>query len=252
MPPSEDGGLVLKCFQTPRSIARFVEARTSRANAHPQSIPGAFMNTVLLLTSLVATLLTPIQAVAETEDKKRVSDSSRPNKVLTVYLSRTKNTKAIAEIIHDQIGGDLVALELQTPYPEDYDEIVAQVDEENESGYLPPLATSIDNLAQYGTVFIGFPTWDMQLPPPVKSFLSQHDLAGKTVAPFNTHGGYGAGSSFQTLTELCSGCNVLEGFSTRGGLERDGIFLTIDGEREAQVKKDVLGWMRRLELDRQP
>ncbi|WP_417788364.1 flavodoxin [Stutzerimonas xanthomarina] len=210
------------------------------------------MNRVLLLTSLAATLLTPIQAVAETEDKKRVSDSSRSNKVLTVYLSRTKNTKAVADMIHDHVGGDLVALELQTPYPEDYDSIVAQVDEENESGYRPPLATSIDNLAQYGTVFIGFPTWDMQLPPPIKSFLNQHELAGKTVVPFNTHGGYGAGSSFQTLTELCSGCNLLEGFSTRGGLERDGIFLAIDGERKAQVKEDVLGWMRSLELDRQP
>ncbi|WP_303745093.1 flavodoxin family protein, partial [Bacillus toyonensis] len=90
-------------------------------------------------------------------------------KVLIVYLSRTKNTKAIAEIIHKNVGGTLVALELQTPYPEDYKAIVDQVSMENETGFLPPLKTRIDSIAKYDVVFIGFPTWGMQLPPPIKS-----------------------------------------------------------------------------------
>jgi hypothetical protein len=34
-------------------------------------------------------------------------------KVLVVYLSRTNNTKAIAEIIHNNVGGTLVGLELE-------------------------------------------------------------------------------------------------------------------------------------------
>jgi hypothetical protein len=41
-------------------------------------------------------------------------------KILIVYLSRTNNTKAVADIIHEKIGGKLVALELQTPYPANY------------------------------------------------------------------------------------------------------------------------------------
>ena len=40
-----------------------------------------------------------------------------PNKILIVYLSRTNNTKAIAEIIQNNIRGTLVALELEKPYP---------------------------------------------------------------------------------------------------------------------------------------
>src|SRR6187200_3249798 len=91
------------------------------------------------------------------------------NKILIVYLSRTNNTKAIAEIIHSQVGGTLVALELQNPYPEDYKATVAQVAKENETGFLPPLKTKIDNIQQYDVVFLGFPTWGMQLPPPMKS-----------------------------------------------------------------------------------
>lgn len=40
-------------------------------------------------------------------------------KILIVYLSRTSNTRAIAEFIHQKVGGTLVALELERPYPAD-------------------------------------------------------------------------------------------------------------------------------------
>ncbi len=145
--------------------------------------------------------------------------------VLIVYLSRTKNTKAIAEIIQKTVGGKLVSLELQKPYPENYQAIVAQVAQENSSGYLPPLKTKIDSIQKYDLIFIGFPTWGMQLPPPMKSFLSSYDLAGKTIIPFNTNAGYGIGSTFQTVKDLAPSSNILEGFSTRGGIERDGVYL---------------------------
>lgn len=109
---------------------------------------------------------------------------------LIVYLSRTNNTKAVAEMIHNEVGGDLVGVELENPYPEDYDAIVKQVAEENASGLLPPLKTNVD-MAQYDTIFFGFPTWGMQLPPPMKSFLNENDLKGKIIIPFNTNAGYG-------------------------------------------------------------
>src|SRR5690349_11047017 len=91
-------------------------------------------------------------------------------KVLIVYLSRTNNTKAIAEIIHKNVGGSLVPLELNKPYAANYQATVKQVVNENETGYLPPLKTKIDSIQNYDVVFVGFPTWDMSLPPPMKSF----------------------------------------------------------------------------------
>ena len=62
-------------------------------------------------------------------------------KDLIVYLSRSHNTEAVAKIIQSETGGDLVAIELQTPYPADYRATVEQVQRENERGYLPPLKT---------------------------------------------------------------------------------------------------------------
>jgi len=169
-------------------------------------------------------------------------------KVLIVYLSRTNNTKAIAEIIHQKVGGTMVALELETPYPADYNATVQQVGRENDTGYLPPLKTKIDRIEQYDLVFLGFPTWGMQLPPPVKSFLHQYSLKGKTVIPFNTNGGYGVGSSFQTVRELCPQSTVLQGFTTRGGSERDGQYLAIKEARAEEAQREVESWLRKIEI----
>ncbi|GAC1307508.1 MAG: flavodoxin [Mucilaginibacter sp.] len=169
-------------------------------------------------------------------------------KILIVYLSRTNNTKAVAEIIHNYVGGKLVALELQNPYPANYRQQVDQVVHENESGFLPPLKTKIDSIAGFDIVFVGFPTWAMQMPPPMKSFLRQYNLAGKIVIPFNTNAGYGVGSGFETVKQLCPNSKVLDGFSTTGGIERDGIYFVMKGEKEKQVKAEVISWLQHIKL----
>ncbi len=174
------------------------------------------------------------------------AQSVSSKKILIVYLSRTNNTKAIAEIIHNYVGGTLVALELEKPYPKNYQATVQQVVNENETGYLPPLKTTIDSIQNYDVVFIGFPTWAMQMPPPMKSFLHQYNLSGKTVIPFNTNAGYGVGSGFQTVKELCPNSKVLKGFSIRGGVERDGVYFVIKGEKAKEAETEVKKWLHEI------
>jgi flavodoxin len=182
------------------------------------------------------------------DDNAKMNNASDTNKILIVYLSRTNNTKAIAEIIHKNVGGTLVALELEKPYPEDYRATVQQVVNENEAKYLPPLKTKIDSIEKYDVVFIGFPTWDMKMPPPVKSFLHQYNLRGKTIIPFNTNAGYGVGSSFETVKELCTGSKILEGFEMKGGVERDGIYLVIKDEKAKEAEILVQQWLRKIKV----
>lgn len=196
---------------------------------------------IFLFTSLLGFCQTKSEAIVE--NPQVASD-----KILIVYLSRTKNTKAVAEMIQEQVGGTLIELELVTPYPEDYREIVARVAKENESGFLPPLKTKIIDLDQYDVVFVGFPTWGMQLPPPMKSFLQEYEFSGKTVIPFNTNGGYGIGSSFEKVKELCPDSKVLEGFSTRGGSERDGLLFVMEGGKEVEVKTEVRKWLEKIKV----
>ena len=203
----------------------------------------------LLLRRLLITATAALACASSLAQDLRASPTTTAQKnILIVYLSRTQNTAVVADIIREQVGGRLEPIELQTPYPADYDAIVAQVARENDTGYLPPLKTEIQNIRTYDILFVGFPTWGMQLPPPVKSFLKRHDLSGKTVVPFNTHGGYGAGSTFQSIEQLCPKSKVIEGLSVRGGLERDGIELAIKGERRDEVARQVTAWLRRAQL----
>ncbi|MFT3982017.1 MAG: flavodoxin [Ferruginibacter sp.] len=176
------------------------------------------------------------------------ADSLNAKKILIVYLTRTKNTEAVAEMIHQRVKGDMVALELLHPYPENYQQHVDQVAEENRSGYLPPLKTVIDSIRQYDVVFIGFPTWGMQLPPPLKTFLTQYNLSGKTIVPFNTNAGYGVGSGFETIKKLCPGSIVLKGFSVEGGKEKEGILFVMQGNKEIQVRTEVNNWLQSIQF----
>lgn len=190
-------------------------------------------------------LMVPFSLSTKAIDAEIPPDSS---KVLIVYLSRTNNTKAVAEMIHKRVGGRLVRLELQKPYPANYQQTVQQVQQENESGYLPPLKTKIEGMENYDYIFVGFPTWGMQLPPPMKSFLSQYDLKGKTVIPFNTNAGYGVGSSFETVKKLCKNSKVLEGFTTRGGIEKEGKLLMIQGDKAQSTEAEVKDWLRKIKV----
>jgi len=176
------------------------------------------------------------------------AQSMSEKKILIVYLSRTYNTQAIAEIIQKNSGGTLVALELKQPYPENYKQTVQQVVDENESGYLPPLKTKIDSIEKYDVIFIGFPTWDMKMPPPMKSFLHENNLSGKTVIPFNTNAGYGVGSGFKTVKQLCPDSKVLEGFSITGGIERDGILFVMKGEKLKEAESEVKEWLKKIKI----
>ena len=198
-----------------------------------------------MLTTAACMFSGSSKAQEASQDKKAVQTDK---KILIVYLSRTKNTKAVAEMIHKNVGGTLAALELQNPYPEDYKTIVSQVAKENETGFLPPLKTKIDNIEKFDIVFIGFPTWGMQLPPPMKSFLKQYNLEGKTVIPFNTNAGYGIGSTFQTVKELCPKSTVLVGFSTKGGIERDGVLFVMEGSKEKEVQTEVQNWLKKIKM----
>jgi len=204
-----------------------------------------FMNNLLFAFSL---LISACSSCQTKEVNLKTDTAIEPGKVLIVYLSRTNNTKAVAEIIHKNVGGKLVALELEKPYPENYQAIVQQVVNENETGYLPPLKTKIDSIEKYDVVMLGFPTWGMKLPPPMKSFLKQYNLTGKTVIPFNTNADYGIGSSFDTVKELCKNSKVLEGFTMKGGIERDGVYFVIKDEKAKEAETKVKAWLQKLKL----
>jgi flavodoxin len=146
---------------------------------------------------------------------------SPARKVLIVYFSRSGNTREIANLIHKSIGGDIVEIQTVEPYPGNYDAVTKQAKQELESGYKPALKTKIENIQSYDVVFIGYPIWWGTIPRPVVTFLSEYDLAGKTIVPFATHEGSGLGQSVGDITKLCPQSTVKDGLAVRGGNVRN-------------------------------
>ena len=40
----------------------------------------------------------------------------------------------------------------------------------------------------------------------------------------------------------------LEGFSTKGGIERDGILFVMEGEKKKQAEEEIKRWLKKLSL----
>lgn len=75
----------------------------------------------------------------------------------------------------------------------------------------PAIAATRDNMADYDTIFVGFPVWWYVAPTIINTFLESCDLTGKTVIPFATSGGSGMGKTNEKLAPSCPGAKLLEG-----------------------------------------
>lgn len=133
-------------------------------------------------------------------------------KILIAYFSHTKHTQQFAEIIQQNIGGDLFEIATKNPYPTDYDAVVAQAKQEVNSRYTPELKQDIDT-SSYDVIFIGTPVWWYTFAPPVLTFLTQHDLSGKKIVPFTTHKGSGLSGIDNKMKELQPNADILTGFA---------------------------------------
>ena len=153
--------------------------------------------------------------------------------VLIVYFSQTGNTETVANIIHDNVGGDIVKLETTEAYPSDYDEFVDYAQQEQQEDARPELSTVIENIEQYDTIFLGYPNWWGDMPMAIYTFLDTYDLSGKTIAPFITHGGSGLSGTPENIQEEELNASVTEG-------------LAIDGDEASDSSEDVVEWLNSL------
>jgi flavodoxin len=109
------------------------------------------------------------------------------------------HTGAIAEFIGQSVEADTFIITVDYKYSADYDVCIYEHRDIRDAGKIPKLTSHIENLDDYDVVFLGFPNWNYGLPVAVRSFANEHDLSGKTVIPFVTHG---TGGLARTITEL--------------------------------------------------
>jgi flavodoxin len=162
---------------------------------------------------------------------------------MVVYYSRTGHTRTLAEMIQRRTRGDLLEIKTVKPYPDDYDALAAQNVREQQTDFLPPLQTRVPNIGEYDIVFIGSPLWNVRLTPPVRSFVSRHDLARKTVAPFVTYIVSHLGRTREDIAEVAPEARIADGLAVLGEDARQadravdtwlGKVLRFTGERRAK------------------
>ncbi|WP_319402921.1 flavodoxin [uncultured Anaeromusa sp.] len=144
------------------------------------------------------------------------------------------NTQYVAYLIQANTGADLFRIEPKTPYPTEHKKLVTLAKEEQQNKVRPALAANVENLDQYKVVFLGYPNWWGDMPMVVYSFLESHDLSGKTIIPFNTHGGSGFSNTINTIAALQPKATIVKnGFS----VSRDTV---------QNCAEDVASWVKEL------
>ena len=112
------------------------------------------------------------------------------------------NMQYMAMTIQEAIGGELFRIETKEKYPLEHETLVNQAKEEQNEEVRPELATHIENVEQYDIIFLGYPNWWGDMPQPLYTFLEEYDFSGKTIIPFNSHGGSGFSNTIEEIKKL--------------------------------------------------
>lgn len=139
------------------------------------------------------------------------SDTLAPEgsgRYLVLYSSRTSNTERMARQIRTALDCDMIEVEPQMPYENDYNAMLERAQEELaaiEQGRYPAVGTSVDSFDGYDIVFVGYPIWYGSMATPMQAFLHEHasKLAGRRIALFATSGGSGISASIGEARSLC-------------------------------------------------
>ena len=183
-------------------------------------------------------------------------DNDRPNyegtKTLVVYFSQPDdvdnstvvingetlgNTQYMAYVIQENTGANIFRIVPETPYPTNHSELVDLAQNEQRNKARPKFKGEIENFAEYDTVFVGYPNWWSDMPMIMYTFFDTYDFSGKTIIPFNTHGGSGFSSTISTIRNLEPNATVKDGKS----ISRNSI---------QNAEKEIIDWVKSLGFEK--
>ena len=216
----------------------------------PPDIPGQSQNSNLS------------ESVPEKIPNEQDSEIGTENSILIAYFTWAENTVVenpsavdtdattsasvlapghvaqMAAWIQEETGGDLFSIVTTEPYSSDYDECLNRAADEKADNARPALVNSVDNMADYDVIFLGYPDWWYTCPMAIHSFLDSYDFTGKTVIPFCAHGTSGLASSVRDIEAALPGVTVLDAV----GVQRPGMDTPLETARAT-----VTDWLAGLE-----
>ena len=200
--------------------------------------------TGIIISSIIAAML--LTACSNSSNDNKDVKTAPINKSAAVYFSRVGNTdfpsdidavtsaslnridgelkgnaQLMADWIADEADCEVFEIVSEERYPVDYNATVDLAKQEQSDNKRPQLRYSLENIADYDTIWLAFPNWWADLPMPVYSFFEEYDLSRKNIYVFITHEGSGYSSTVKTIRELEPDANVVEARSVKGGSVSD-------------------------------
>lgn len=149
-------------------------------------------------------------------------------KILVAYFSASGVTKAVAEKLGKEIGADLFEIQAKIPYT------AADLNwlnnksrssvEMNDRHCRPIIDGTVENMAQYDIIFVGFPIWWYREPSIIDTFMESYDFSGKTIVPFATSGGSGMGTSGKNIASMAPSADVADGKLFKESVSKENIY----------------------------
>ena len=163
--------------------------------------------------TLFAALLTLVGC--NSQKKSETADETQAPKYAVVYYSQTGATQKVAQLFAQQLGADLISLEVEQPYDGTYQQTIERCQKEMAANEVPALKPLTTDFAQYDVIFLGYPIWFGTYAQPIASLVKQVDFAGKKIVPFCTFGSGGLAASAEQLKKALPKADIQPGYGVR-------------------------------------
>lgn len=168
------------------------------------------LTAAILTVSLAISLISCASRSSSTAQEKGSNDST-----LIIYYSQTGATRQLAEQLKKELGADIVEIEPVEPYDSDYNATISRWIEEVENNKKVPIKSLDIDLDDYNKILLCFPVWGGTYALPVKTFLDENDLKGKTIVTFATFGSGGIATATNDLANAEPDAKVIKGYGVR-------------------------------------
>ena len=126
------------------------------------------------------------------------------------------NAQMIAGWIAEATGADVFPIQTAYTYPSDYDQTVEVGEGQDIDQLEPELAAHLEDVSGYDTVWLVAPVWHYTICTPLRVFLNETDLSGKTVYVVTTHRGSGFADVPERVQEMEPEANVIAALAVPG------------------------------------
>ena len=158
---------------------------------------------ILAIALIMVACQNNTQSEAAAEGEQAANDSNKTTLVAYFSASEAHVTAQVAKTLAEATDADLFEIvpeQVYTAADLDWqDKQSRSTIEMQDSTARPAVASKVENMDQYTTIYVGFPIWWYTAPRIINTFLEQYDLTGKTIIPFATSGGSDMGKSGEDL-----------------------------------------------------